>query len=124
MRRGLLRSYIGYCDGVPDSIQLVELCFGIAVHAAVLPLRPVGQNELVGDLLLDRSDAAGVLAADDVDQALRKFGLVLLNADFIFNESNGVFFFQKSIAFLSIGNFVGQYECVEVFFLLFSLPLL
>ena len=47
-------------------------CLRLAVDAAIDPLFPVGEHELLGQLLLHGGDAPGILAAQHATDALRQ----------------------------------------------------
>ena len=63
--------------------------FGFAVEAAVGALFAVGQGEDLRQLLLDGGDAARILAADDVRDALGELQLALFDALAVLDEVDG-----------------------------------
>ena len=66
-----------------------RLSDGVAVDAAVGLGFGVGQAEDVGEFLLDRGDAAGVLAVEDVGDFLREFGVDFFDHVVIFDDVDG-----------------------------------
>ena len=63
--------------------------FGFAVEAAVSALFAVGQGEDLRQLLLNGGDAAGILAADDVGDALGQLELALFDALAVLDDVDG-----------------------------------
>lgn len=68
---------------------LLVFGLGLAVQAAVGARALFGQREHLRQLLLNRGDAAGVLAADDVGDALGQLELALFDALAVLDDVDG-----------------------------------
>lgn len=82
--------YIAFFHDVNHSIgHLFNNMLGIAVNTAIYALFPVNKAEFVNDLLLHRSNAAGIFALDNALQMFGQSHVVLLFKLAVFNNIHG-----------------------------------
>ena len=77
-------------------VQLISLKLGLTVNTAIDPVLPVCKLKLVWKLLLDGSNAARILALDNIRNRFRQGKLMLLHDLCILNDIDGNAVIQNS----------------------------
>ena len=78
------------------SLRLLQIGFGFAVRAAVDSVLSVGKPEFMDDFLLGCGDAAGILAAENIDQCCRQVEFFLFDDSAVLDYNHSRLGIDKS----------------------------